>query len=68
MRSIKLLAAAAVVAALVAGPVMAQDATCPTGKHMSTKTNKCVTNKKTHKSHKKTTTAPAADPAMTPAQ
>ncbi len=67
MRSMKLLVAAALVAALVAGPVMAQDAM--TGAP-ATETTKPVKHHKKHTgkkhSHKKATAAPA--PEATPAQ
>lgn len=82
MHQVKLLMASAVVAALVAGPVLAQEAMDPAMGAPSTETQKMeMTHKKTEKHHKKhakkhhnkhhkkgAEAAPAAEPAMEPAQ
>lgn len=72
MRSMKLLAAMAVVAVLVAGPVMAQDTSgtmSPTAP--AADAGKAKTVKHHHKKHKKVgsaSTAPVTEGTMTPAK
>ena len=73
MRSLKLLVAAAALVAFVAGPVLAQDATAPSGDtSMSSDAAKTTSTKKSsakkHTTHKKHTKKSSGSTSTTPAQ